>query len=111
MVVVLGKLDAVEKSGGALEPTAPTVFPDVAMRPQGETDSGASEPAGSTGSRHAVELTEGAKRAAQSLADMLEDQPKSPIRRKARNGYFYTKDEFLEHYDEYGHCRWDEAGE
>ena len=69
-----------------------------------ETPGGASEPTGPT-------LTGGARNAAQSLANMLEDQPRPPTRRKARNGYLYTKEEFLAHYGEDGTDQWDEADE
>ena len=112
MVVVVGKPYAVEKRGGALEPivpAAPTASRDVAMRPQGETHSGASEPNGSTGPRDVAQLTEAAKRAAQNLADMLEDQPKGAARRKARDGYLYTHQEFLDYYGEDAQDQWEQA--
>ena len=72
-----------------------------------EKHGGASEPTGSH--RPAAELTGGAKEAAQSPADTLEDQPKRTDRRKARDGYLYTKEEFLAHYGEDGHDRREEA--
>ena len=41
---------------------------------------------------------------------MLEDQPKPPHRKKARNCTCYTKEEFVEWYsDELGHDRWADA--
>ena len=67
----------------------------------------ASKPAAA--SRDASELTEGAEKAAKDLANLLEDQPKRPVRRKARNGYLYTKDEFLDFYDDEGEDRWEVA--
>ena len=88
-------------------PTAPTVSRDAT-----EQHGGASEPTGATGSRDAAELTEGAKQAAQSLADILEGQPKPTARRRARDGRFYTKEEFNAEYGEdLGHDRWEEADE
>ena len=58
----------------------------------------ASDPAAA--SRDASELTDGAEKAAKDLANLLEDQPKRSVRRKARDGYLYTKDEFLDFYDD-----------
>ena len=81
----------------------------VAIKYVEEKHSGALEPTGPTISRDAAELAGGAKGAAQSLADRLEDQPKRTDRRKARDGYLYSKEEFLDHYGEDGHDWWDEA--
>ena len=44
------------------------------------------------------------------LANILEDQPKHPDRRKASDGLLYSKEEFIEWYgDDVGHGRWEEA--
>ena len=43
------------------------------------------------------------------MANLLEDQPKRSVRRKARNGYLYIKDEFLDFYDDEGEDRWEVA--
>ena len=59
--------------------------------------------------RDTAELTGGAKEAARSLADTLEDQTKRTDHRKARVGYLYTKEEFLAQYGEDGHDWWEEA--
>ena len=63
---------------------------------------GASEPAGAA-------LAGGAEYAAQGLAEMLEDLERPEVRRKARDGRFYTKDEFLNQYGDDGHDKWEEA--
>ena len=97
--VLNGPPDREEKHGGASEPTGPT----------GPRDAAEPEPTGPTGPRDAAELTEGAQIAAQGLADMLEDRPKPPERREARDGYLYSKEAFLAHYGDVGEDRWEEA--
>ena len=42
---------------------------------------------------------------------MLEDQLKGTARRKPRNGYLYSKEQFLHYYGEDGHDLWQEADE
>ena len=56
----------------------------------------ASEPAAA--SRDASELTAGAEKAAKDLANLLQDEPQQPIRRKSRDVFLYTKHEFLNFY-------------
>ena len=51
----------------------------------------------------------GAKEASQSRADILEEQPKRTDRRKARDGFLYTKEAFLAHHGEADHDWWEEA--
>ena len=43
------------------------------------------------------------------LENLLEDQLRQPIRRKARNGFLYTKNEFLDFYKEEGENMWEAA--
>ena len=114
MVVVVAKKYGEERHGGASEPTGPTGPRDAAepepTGPTGPRDATEPELTGPTGPRGAAELTEGAQNAAQFLANVLEDQPKRPDRRKASNGYLYSKEEFLAWYgDDVGHERWEEA--
>ena len=135
MVVVVAKMYGEEKHSGASEPTGPIGPPDAAEpAPTGpastrdvpeleEEHSGASEPTGPSGppvaaepaptdpasARDAPGLTEAADKAAQSLADMLEDQPKYADRRPAPAGFLYSKEEFLDYYGDDGHDRWEEA--
>ena len=72
MVIVVAKRNAQERHSGASEPTGPTASRAAAWLAGRENTGGASEPTGATGSRDAATLTEGAKQAAQSLADILE---------------------------------------
>ena len=69
--------------------------------------SDASEPA--VASHDASELTAGAEKAAKDLANLLQDEPQQPIRRKARDGFLYTKHEFLNFYNDEGEDMWEVA--
>ena len=92
-----------EKHSGASEPLGLTVSRDAPEPSDSEErHGGTSEPIDPEMSRGAAELMEGAKEAAESLANLLEDQPKPMERRKARNGYLYTKEQFLAFYGEDG---------
>ena len=69
--------------------------------------SDASDPA--VASHDASELTAGAEKEAEDLA--IKDQPQQPVRRKARDGVLYTKEDFLNFYKDKGMNMWDVAAQ
>ena len=71
--------------------------------------SDASDPA--VASHDASELTAGAEKEAEDLANLLKDQPQQPVRRKARDGVLYTKEDFLNFYKDEGMNMWDVAAQ
>ena len=68
--------------------------------------SDASDPAAA--SRDASELTAGAEKE-EDMANLIKDQSQHPVRRKARDGVLYTKEEFLDFYKDDGLNMWDVA--
>ena len=68
--------------------------------------SDASDPAAA--SRDASELTAGAEKE-EDMANLIKDQSQHPVRRKARDGVLYTKEEFLDFYKDDGSNMWDVA--
>ena len=69
--------------------------------------SDASDPA--VASHDASELMAGAEKEAEDLA--IKDQPQQPVRRKARDGVLYTKEDFLNFYKDKGMNMWDVAAQ
>jgi len=59
--------------------------------------------------RDASELTAGAEQASKDFANLLEDQPKQPVRRKANDGLLYSKPEFINFYENEGVDMWESA--